>query len=420
MSHRDFRLPDVGEGLTEAEIVRWLVSPGDSVTVNQPLVEIETAKAVVELPCPVEGEVGEILVGPGQLVPVGTSLVTFLVADGDQPRNSVNEQQEGSGSLLVGYGVAASGSRRRRTVGAGDVSAQISHSPAVVAAQGRARTKPPVRQLARRLGVDVHALLGSGPNGVVTRDDVHRAASGGAPPRTAVVDLPGDERIDLTAVGRAMADAMVRSVSTAPHATVWLDVDVSHALDVVRSMRLREDLPDVRVTPLTVVAWALTRVAMKHRAINAAFDAATNQIVLRADVNLGIAVASPRGLVVPNIKAAQHCGLPDMARAITSLTDTAREGRTSIGDLSGGTITITNVGVFGVDGGTPILNPGEAAILAAGRVIDRPWVVNGQIVVRPVMQLSLSFDHRLVDGALGCVVLSEVAALLGGDASNCG
>ena len=254
----------------------------------------------------------------------------------------------------------------------------------------------------------------------MTRDDVHRAASGGAPPRTAVVDLPGDERIDLTAVGRAMADAMVRSVSTAPQATVWLDVDVSHALDVVRSMRLREDLPDVRVTPLTVVAWALTRVAMKHRAINAAFDAATNQIVLRADVNLGIAVASPRGLVVPNIKAAQHCGLPDMARAITSLTDTAREGRTSIGDLSGGTITITNVGVFGVDGGTPILNPGEAAILAAGRVIDRPWVVNGQIVVRPVMQLSLSFDHRLVDGALGCVVLSEVAALLGGDASNCG
>ena len=333
MTTRDFRLPDVGEGLTEAEVLRWLVAVGDRVQVNQPLLEIETAKAMVELPCPVDGVVTELLVEASRTVPVGTALVTFEVEGDDETAPAQHGAQEGSGALLVGYGVAAPTSRRRRLpVGVNSVSVTIS-SPSAAPGWGRARTKPPVRHLARRLGIDVHSLLGSGPNGVVTREDVHRAAGAVsnttvATPATPVIDLPGDERIDLTGVGRVMADAMVVSVSTAPQATVWLDVDMTNALSVVAELRALPELAGVRLTPLTVVAWALSHVAMRHRGINASFDAAAGQIVLRHDVNLGIAVASPRGLVVPNIKAAQQLDLPAMAAALTELTETARAGRT--------------------------------------------------------------------------------------------
>ena len=398
---RQFLLPDVGEGLTEAEVIRWHVATGDHVVVNQPLAEIETAKALVELPCPFDGIVVELLATTGVVLPIGTPLVAFEV--------EVDESQpvEGSGALLVGYGVAdevRSAGRRRRTA----VAATSAAAPT-----GRVLAKPPVRQLATRLGLDLSLIAGSGPGGIVTRDDVQQAVSGnGSRVEPPVVAMPGDVRTPATAVQRAMADAMVRSAFTAPHATVWVDVDVTESMAQLQRMRADRAFEGSRLSPLTLVARALLGAIERNPAINAVWDARTREVVTRGDVNLGIAVASPRGLLVPNIPAAQSLTLPDLARALTELTTTARDGRTPPSAMTGGTITITNVGVFGVDGGTPIINPGESAILAAGRVMQRPWVVDGVVAARDVMQLSLSFDHRVVDGQLGSMVLADVAALL--------
>jgi len=415
MSVREFPLPDVGEGLTEAEIVGWRISVGDEITVNQPIVDIETAKAVVELPSPFTGRVTALLVEAGSVVPVGTPILAVDVSEREP--------------VLVGYGVGEVQGRRRRLRGAGGgagATPEVNRST-------KPRAKPPVRALARELGVDLASIAATGPHGDITRDDVHRASSPAFTPQVAAIStgnpqlsdrLEGEswgerpvrgERVAVRSVQRQMAQAMVRSMATAPHVTEWVDVDVSATVALVRRLREDAEYADTRVTPLTIAAAAVIHSIRRTPIVNSSWIAlpdGTAEIELYPFVNLGLAVASPRGLVVPNIRDAGSLSLAGLARAITDLTDRAREGRLTPADSTEGTITITNIGVFGVDGGTPILNPGEAAILATGRIVDRPWAVDGALAVRPVMQLSLAFDHRVVDGAAGSAFLADVAAYL--------
>ena len=392
MSIREFALPDVGEGLTEAEIVGWRVAVGDDVAVNQPIVDIETAKAVVELPCPFTGRVTALLVEPGSVVPVGTPIVAVEVSDREP--------------VLVGYGVEHSAGRRRRLRGA----SASTQSPASMPS-GKPLAKPPVRALARELGVDLASVTPTGPHGDVTRDDVRRATASAV-----VAERPvRGERIPVRSVQRQMAQAMVRSVSAAPHVTEWVDVDVSATVELVGRLRDDPEFAGARVTPLTIAAAAVIHAARRTPIVNASWidlPDGSAEIEVYPFINLGLAVASDRGLVVPNVRDAASLSLSGLARAITDLTERARERRLTPADSTEGTITITNIGVFGVDGGTPILNPGEAAILALGRIVDRAWAIDGALAVRPVMQLSLSFDHRIVDGAAGSTFLADVAAYL--------
>lgn len=405
MSVQEFLLPDVGEGLTEAEIVGWRVKVGDDVTVNQPIVDIETAKAVVELPSPFAGRVLALLAEPGSVVPVGTPILSVEVSEREP--------------VLIGYGVAHTQSRRRRLRGAVRGEApQARHS-------GTPMAKPPVRALARELEVDLATVTPTGPHGDVTRDDVRRAVDRSAATSSTassagnhLVDAERPvrgERIAVRSVQRQMAQAMVRSVATAPHVTEWVDVDVSATMTLVRRLRDDPEFTDARVTPLTVAAAAVIHAIRRTPIVNSSWvdlPDGSAAIEMYPFINLGLAVASPRGLVVPHVPDAGSLSLPGLARAITDVTERAREGRLSPADSIGGTITITNIGVFGVDGGTPILNPGEAAILATGRIVDRPWAVDGALAVRPVMQLSLAFDHRVIDGASGSAFLADIATYL--------
>ena len=394
MSVREFPLPDVGEGLTEAEIVGWRIGVGDEITVNQPIVDIETAKAVVELPSPFTGRVTALLVAAGAVVPVGTPILAVEVSDREP--------------VLIGYGVAQEQGRRRRLRGATRVTTPAEEPAASPAAKPMA--KPPVRALARELGIDLASVAPTGPHGDVTRDDVRRATTASA----TVAEVRG-ERVAVRSVQRQMAQAMVRSMATAPHVTEWVDVDVSATMALVRRLRANPEFAQVRVTPLTIAAAAVIQAVRRTPIVNASWidmPDGSAEIEVYPFVNLGLAVASPRGLVVPNIRDAASLSLPGLARAITEVTERAREGRLTPADSQHGTITITNIGVFGVDGGTPILNPGEAAILATGRIIERPWAVDGALAVRPVMQLSLAFDHRVVDGAAGSAFLADVATYL--------
>ncbi|MFL6130091.1 MAG: dihydrolipoamide acetyltransferase family protein, partial [Mycobacteriales bacterium] len=282
--------------------------------------------------------------------------------------------------------------------------------------------KPPVRKLAKDLGVDLSALTGSGPNGVITRADVESAArpaddAAAAPEAQPTMPAAGwdasrEQRIPIKGVRKHTAAAMVASAFTAPHVTEWVTVDVTPTMELRRRVAALPEFEGIKVSPLLFVARALLLAIRRNPMINSAWDEAAQEIVIKEYVNLGIAAATPRGLVVPNIKDAGRLGLRDLAVALAELTETARAGRTGPADLAGGTITITNVGVFGVDSGTPILNPGETAILALGAVREMPWVVDGQIAVRQVTQLALSFDHRIVDGQLGSQVLSDLAAIL--------
>jgi 2-oxoisovalerate dehydrogenase E2 component (dihydrolipoyl transacylase) len=405
---RAFALPDVGEGLTEAEILRWHVRPGDVVKVNQLIVEIETAKASVELPCPFAGTVAELLVDEGSIVPVGSPIIT--VETPDAPPQS--ERQ----AVLVGYGVregAAEPRRRRRT---GEKAAV----PEIV--NGPVRAKPPVRKLARDLGVDLATVTPTGAQGEVTRADVMGAGSGSgsapAPvPSSARVAAPAivpGESVPVRGVHRAMADAMVQSAFSAPHVTEWVDVDMSRAMSAVARLRALPGADGVRISPMILVAAGLIRAAVRYPMINSTWVDAPDgpHVMVHGEVNLGIAADTPRGLLVPTIKGASQLGLLELARAVQALIETARAGRSTPADLTGGTISLTNIGVFGVDGGTPILSPGQTAILAMGRVLDRAWVSDGQVVARPVMQLTLSFDHRVIDGALGSRALRSVAEFL--------
>jgi 2-oxoisovalerate dehydrogenase E2 component (dihydrolipoyl transacylase) len=409
---KEFKLPDVGEGLTEADIVAWHVKPGDQVEDGQIIVEIETAKAVVELPSPWDGTVTRLLAEEGQTVEVGVPIITVQVGADNAERadvpapaaaaSSVAEEPERH-AVLVGYGVKTAPTTRR--VRKAPLSTSVTREPA-----GRALAKPPVRKLAKDLGIDLVALAGSGsgPDGSITRDDVQRAATTETQPRSG----GGEERIAVRGVRKHMAAAMVSSAFSAPHVTEFLQVDVTETMTAAGRLRELPEFAGVKVSPLLFVARALLVAAARHPLINSSWDEAAGEIVVKHYVNLGIAVASERGLIVPNVKDAGSRPLPDLARRLQELTETGRAGKSTPADLAGGTITITNVGVFGVDAGTPILTPGETAILAFGQVKEAPWVVGGQLAVRQVCTLSLSFDHRIVDGELGSAVLRDIGAML--------
>jgi 2-oxoisovalerate dehydrogenase E2 component (dihydrolipoyl transacylase) len=429
---KEFRLPDVGEGLTEAEIVSWKVKPGDSVKVNDVLVEIETAKSLVELPAPFAGVVADLLVAEGQTVAVGTPIITVDVSS-EAPAPS-QEQKE---SLLVGYGPRSGASTRRARKQATPPPAAAVHGlnqafatapmpappapttgeqPEPVArsteplAPGETPVlaKPPVRKLAKDLGVDLRAVNPSGPDGVVTREDVMSAASG----RAVSAPTAREERVRIRSVRKATAEAMVTSAFTAPHVSEFLTIDVTRTIRLVKRLRDSAEFRNVHLSPLAVLARAVCLAVRRTPEVNSSWDEAAQEIVLKRYVNLGIATATPRGLVVPNIKDADQLGLRDLATAINTLAETAREGRTQPADMAGGTLSITNIGVFGIDAGTPILPPGEALIVAFGAVQRRPWVHKGRVRPRWVTTLSASFDHRLVDGEQASHFLADVGAIL--------
>jgi 2-oxoisovalerate dehydrogenase E2 component (dihydrolipoyl transacylase) len=454
---KQFKLPDVGEGLTEADILKWLVQPGDTVVVNQALVEVETAKAAVELPSPYAGVVTSLHAAEGETVDVGRPIITIDTApDGaGTPAAPADDTATGAGEpadtgaaparqpVLVGYGPRAEGARRRPRksvprpdaepdttptanaafqvppLGADVAAPENRHAPSPVLA------KPPVRKLAKSLGVDLASVEPTGPNGSVSRADVEQAAERVHAEEPVAPSTPGapqpaqrETRIPVRGVRKHTAAAMVASAFTAPHVTEFITVDISATMGLRDRVSARREFADLKVSPLLFVAKAVILAAARTPAMNATWDDTRGEIVLKHYVNLGIAAATERGLVVPSIKDADRLSLADLARAINSLTETARAGRASPADLSGGTITITNVGVFGVDSGTPIINPGESSILAFGAVRRMPWVVTGSdgretLEPRWVTQLAVSFDHRIVDGEQGSRFLADVAGILG-------
>ncbi|GAA1928718.1 dihydrolipoamide acetyltransferase family protein [Brevibacterium antiquum] len=432
----EFSLPDVGEGLTEADLVSWKVAVGDTVTVNQILVEIETAKSLVELPSPQAGPIEALLVDEGQTIEVGTPIIRFGGGDpagtsepagasspaaGDAQASSESTDEAEGGATLVGYGAKAASSKRRPRKGAGVPAPAETTAPATASA-GKPLAKPPVRKLAKDLGIDLAAVVPTGSRGEVTRDDVKAAASGtGAAATSATGSNVGaatasagagsadelEERIPFKGVAKMMAKAMVDSAFTMPHVTEFLDVDVTETMAFVRKLKSTKFLgEDIKVSPLLLVAKAVAWAVARNPRINSCLEG--EEIVVKKYVNLGIAAATPRGLIVPNIKGAHAMGLTDLAQSIQDLTALARSGKTPPADQSGGTITITNVGVFGVDAGTPIINPGEAAILAFGQIRKKPWVVGDEIVPRDITTLSVSADHRVVDGEIISKFLADV------------
>ncbi|GAA1358516.1 dihydrolipoamide acetyltransferase family protein [Streptomyces beijiangensis] len=449
---REFKMPDVGEGLTEAEILKWYVAPGDTVTDGQVVCEVETAKAAVELPIPFDGVVHEIRFAEGTTVDVGEVIISVDVAPGSSepvaaaevpqpaaepaavpvpgPEPEPEAKPAGRQPVLVGYGVAESSTKRRARK---DVPAQAESAPAgtyysngSAPAANRPLAKPPVRKLAKDLGIDLATVTPTGPDGVVTREDVHAAAvpvtaPAPAPVVPAVEQAPVTEgvsretRIPVKGVRKAIAQAMVGSAFTAPHVTEFITLDVTRTMKLVAELKASPDeygLAGLRVNPLLLIAKALLVAIKRNPDVNAAWDEVNQEIVQKHYVNLGIAAATPRGLIVPNIKDAHTKTLPELAASLGELVSTAREGKTSPAAMQGGTVTITNVGVFGIDTGTPILNPGESAILAVGAIKLQPWVHKGKVKARQVTTLALSFDHRLVDGELGSKVLADVAAIL--------
>ncbi|HEV7813277.1 MAG TPA: dihydrolipoamide acetyltransferase family protein [Leifsonia sp.] len=412
---KDFALPDLGEGLTESELVNWLVAVGDSVRLNQIIAEVETAKALVELPAPWAGVVSRLYVEPGVTVSVGDPIVAFEV-DGETDAPEPN---------LVGYGaIADSGARPVRrarpglTVPEPDPAPHTDSSPSAAPDAGeRPRATPPVRKLARELGVDLAAVTATGDRGLVTRNDLESFAAGAAAPAPAASAhaTPAgarERRIPIRGVRKLTADAMVRSAFTAPHATVFLTVDVTPTTELLDRLRARREFADSRPGLLAVVAKALCLAVRRTPSVNARWDDDAQEIVEFEYVNLGIAAATPRGLVVPTIADADSLSLAELASSIRELAETARAGRTTPERLTGGTISITNVGVFGVDAGTPILTPGEAAILALGAVRRQPWEFNGEIALRNVVTLALSFDHRVVDGEQAARFIADIGQIL--------
>lgn len=460
---REFKLPDLGEGLTESEIVAWRVAAGDTVALNQIIADVETAKAVVELPSPVDGVVKTLHAEAGDTVDVGAVIVTFDIG-GDAAGSEADAAAAGTGDSggapaaadpaspaaatapteatepdvadapepnLVGYG--AGPDRKGRPVRRARVGQHGAHAAVSTASAPpveRPRSTPPVRHLAEQLGVDLTRITGTGPDGLITRDDV-QAASGqavetghgthsaverapeplGVTPATANSAL--ERRIPIKGVRKFTAAAMVQSAFTAPHATCFLTVDVTPTLELLERLSDRRDLAGTRVTLLALIARAFVIALRAHPELNSRWDEANQEIVQFGYVNLGIAAATDRGLVVPNIRNAHAMTLLDLADALGELTQEARAGKTPPERMSGGTITISNLGVFGVDAGTPILNPGEAAILALGAAQNRPWEFHGELALRRVMTLSLSFDHRLVDGEQAARFLADLGGLLG-------
>ncbi len=428
-TYQQFNLPDVGEGLTEAEVLRWFVAVGDHVVVNQTIVEIETAKAAVELPCPYEGVITELLVPAGTTVDVGTPIVTIDTdADGSAAPMPTPAPEAEREAVLVGYGVLASSAQRRPRHPAGGAMMPVQPTRHGGLEMGRAvehaladlpaptttpvRAKPPVRKRAKDLGIDLTTVRGSGPDGIVTRADVDAYVTGAATAASTTARPEADRREPVKGIRKHMAEAMVRSAFTVPHVTEWVAVDVTRSAKLVKRLRQTPGFTSVKVSPLLLVARAVLAAAERTPEVNAYFDEPAQEVAYQSRMNLGIAAATPRGLVVPNIKDAGRLSLPDLAVALELLVETAKAGRTTPADMAGGTFTITNVGVFGIDGGTPIINPGESAILAVGAFREKPWVHRGRIRVRTVAELSLSFDHRFIDGAAGSRFLADVAAIL--------
>jgi 2-oxoisovalerate dehydrogenase E2 component (dihydrolipoyl transacylase) len=465
---KEFALPDLGEGLTEGEIIKWLVAEGEDIILNQPIVEVETAKAAVEIPAKWAGRVTRIFHPEGATVEVGMPIIAIdtdpTAAPEIPPAEGAIEPgmiggvaPGGRTAVLVGYGpkTAAATRRPRKSTVADESKGPLltenveegnllnappaaieapAAPPVATEAPAEAPTlaKPPVRLLARELGVSLAGIVGTGPSGSITREDV-QAAAAAVPvpmdeqaPRTAPAFGPDrEQRVPVKGVRKLTAENMVASAFTAPHVTEFLTVDVTRSMKALERLRERPDWRGVRVSPLLVVAKAVLLAISRHPMINSTWSAVdpgpapqasrdvAAEIVVKEYVNLGIAAATPRGLVVPNIKDAGRLSLRELADAMTGLVSVAKEGRTAPSDMAGGTFTITNVGVFGVDTGTPILPPGEAAILAFGAVRPMPWVHKGRIRVRDVTTLGLSFDHRIIDGELGSRFLSDVGGFLG-------
>lgn len=447
MTVKEFKLPDLGEGLTEGEILQWLVEPGQQVVLNQPIVEVETAKAAVEIPSPYAGVVKDLLFEAGTTVDVGAVIIR-IETDEVAPAASSNgdDPDEGKTAMLVGYGPKAVSAARRprrqpsepapvdgpdlpllptipdslhsavKPVRHGGLEVGRAFERATAAASAPVRAKPPVRKMARDLGVDLATVRATGAGGTVTRDDVQRAAKVAttpvavAPPVVRRADGPREERRPVKGVRKLTAAAMVTSAFTAPHVTEWVSVDVTGTMELVDRLKAAKEFAELRVSPLLVVAKAVLAGISRHPDINGTFEG--DEIVTKHYVNLGIAAATPRGLVVPNIKDADAMTLVELCGALNRLVSVAKDGRTAPADMAGGSFTISNIGVFGIDGGTPIINPGESAILAVGAVKLMPWVHEGEVKPRQVMQLSLSFDHRLIDGELGSRFLSDVARVL--------
>lgn len=415
MTIAKFPLPDVGEGLTEAEIVSWKVAPGDRVSVNQTICEIETAKSVVELPCPFEGEVSELLVNEGDTVEVGTPIIAVSVA-GSAPQ-LVKEEDTGAEyklPTLVGYGDTGEAKSRRRAVKAAPISTAIPVSMvrAAVAADS-AMAKPPIRKLAKELGVELTSVTGTGLHGEITREDVIGAASQASVFKnltTPAQPTEREERIPVKGVRKAIATAMVKSAFAAPHVSIFVDVDATRTMEYVKRLKNSVDFAGIKVTPLLIMAKAIIWAVRRNRMVNSTWT--DSEIIIHNFVNLGIAAATPRGLIVPNIKDADQMNLLELAQAIEQLAATARDGKTTPEDMSNGTITITNIGVFGVDTGTPILNPGEVSIVALGSIRKKPWVVDDEIVVRHVTTIGATFDHRVVDGDVASRFVQDVASVI--------
>ena len=427
MANSDFHLPDVGEGLTEAEIVEWRVKAGDTVTINQVLVEIETAKSLVELPSPFAGIVFALLVEEGQTVEVGTPIITVssdgVAADaepakpiviatvGDQVTRGDEQKAEPN---LVGYGAGGHGASRRRRSNVAPAAGAVSAPAAQLAPVTEAvLAKPPVRKLAKDLGVELATVIATGPAGEVTRDDVLRQASQVKVFKNVQTPDWGTEReeiIPVKGMRKAIATAMVSSKFSAPHVSVFVDIDATRTMDFVKRLKESPDFTGIRVSPLLIAAKAVIWAVRRNPTVNSTWS--DKEITVHHYVNLGIAAATPRGLVVPNIKDAHNLSLRDLAQALEQLTVTARDGKTQPAEMTGGTITITNLGSFGMDTGTPILNPGEVGILALGTIKPKPWVVNGEVVPRMVTTLGGSFDHRVVDGDVVSRFVADVASVL--------
>jgi pyruvate dehydrogenase E2 component (dihydrolipoamide acetyltransferase) len=435
MANSDFRLPDVGEGLTEAEIVSWKVKAGDVVTVNQVLVEIETAKSLVELPSPFAGTVSALLVEEGQTVEVGTPIISVDSAGGtielqaptdDESTGAVADTaatvaaaEEKPGAVLVGYGTSGHGGSRRRggaSPAAAAPAAPVKAPPLAsvpAAAASSIVAKPPIRKLAKDLGVDLALVSPTGLAGEITRDDVIRVASMPSVFRNIQTPEWGterEERIPVKGVRKAIATAMVHSAFTAPHVGLFIDLDATRTMEFVKRLKNSPDFAGVRVSPLLIMSKAVIWAVRRNPTVNSSWS--DKEIVVHHFVNLGIAAATPRGLIVPNVKDAQDLSLIQLATALDLLTTTARDGKTQPSETANGTITITNIGSFGMDTGTPIINPGEAAIVALGSIKQKPWVVDGQVLPRFVTTIGASFDHRIVDGDVASRFVADLASVL--------
>lgn len=410
----EFKLPDLGEGLTEAEIVRWLVAVGDVVAVDQPVVEVETAKAMVEVPCPYGGVVTARFGEEGTELPVGAPLITVAVGAGSVAAEAAAEPAgpEGSGNVLVGYGTDHSRPARRRRVrpaAAAAAAAPVAAPPApavVVAAGPVPVVSPLVRKLAKDNGVDLRALRGSGPEGLILRADVEAALHAPAAVAAPAAPSAAGERIPLKGVRGAVAEKLSRSRREIPDATCWVDADATELMAARAAMNA---VGGPKISVLALLARICTAALARYPELNSTVDLEAREIVRLPAVHLGFAAQTERGLVVPVVRDAQGRSPESLSAEFARLTELARAGKLAPADLTGGTFTLNNYGVFGVDGSTPIINHPEAAMLGVGRIVPKPWVHQGELAVRQVVQLSLTFDHRVCDGGTAGGFLRYVA-----------